>query len=82
MFKIIINNIKTFLQNWEAWERAMTQIRCLVSDRNSIIEKEILKFPINKQKYTIYKAYKLAYWGYSLNFIINELIFLRDKNVR
>ena len=69
--------IRLFLSELAKYEKAMQQIRCLVSDKHSIIEEEINKFPLKKQRYAMYKAYKLALWGYPLNKIIDELVFVR-----
>ena len=81
MFKTFINNIKIFLYEWTKLEKALLEIRCLVSDPNTLIQTEIFKFPIKRQRYAMWKAYRWALWGYPLENIINELNFIRRNIV-
>jgi len=74
----ILENINLlFFDEYAKYEKAITQISCLIANEGGKLVGKINKFPRKYRKYAMWKVYRLAFWGYSLDIILNELEFLK-----
>ena len=69
----MINFIKEVFATYIKTEKQLIQIRCLVVDNGQEIRKVIRTFPRKTRNQAMEFAYNLAFWGYSLDEIINRL---------
>lgn len=73
----MINYIKKVIASYVETEKILTQIQCLIVDNGQEIRKVIKSFPRKHRNFAMKKAFNLAYWGYSINEIIDKLILTR-----
>lgn len=73
----MINFIKKTIATYLETEKILAQMRCLVVDNGQEIRKVIKTFPKKYRKFAVKEAYNLAFWGYSLNKIIDNLKLIR-----
>lgn len=69
----MINLIKKVINSYVETEKALTQIQCVIVDNEQEIRKVIKTFPRKHRQFAMKEAYNLAFWGCSLDYIINQL---------